>query len=119
MKLYSQLYLNQEKIQSNDTSRTTATRPTTHTAQAQAQTQGDDLMDLDRIKIRIQVTPLERAYRENKGLCRRCGAQGHFAIDYTREKAKGSNRTYNLADRELGDKGGTVANRDTTNRGGF
>jgi hypothetical protein len=76
-------------------------------------------MDLDGIKIRIQETPLERAYRENKGLCRRCGAQGHFAIDCTRKKAKGSNCIYNLADRELGDKGGTAANQDTTNRGGF
>jgi hypothetical protein len=76
-------------------------------------------MDLDKIKIRIQVTPLERAYRKNKGLCRCCGAQRHFAMDCTQEKAKGSNRIYDLADRELGNKGGPAGNRDTTNRGGF
>lgn len=58
-----------------------------------------DPMDLDRMNLRrVQVTPLEKAYREENGLCRRCGGIGHRAKDCSDDKARSSPRSYNTAD---------------------
>ncbi|KAI0993712.1 hypothetical protein K3495_g14472 [Podosphaera aphanis] len=62
-----------------------------------------DRMDMDAIRLRTQLTPLEKKYRDDKNLCNYCGGSDHYRRNCDPERAKRSNRSFDSADKESRD----------------
>ncbi|KAI0993626.1 hypothetical protein K3495_g14557 [Podosphaera aphanis] len=62
-----------------------------------------DQMNLDAIRLRTQLTPLEKKYRDDNNLCNYCGGSDHYRRNFNPERAKRSNSSFDSVDKEFRD----------------